>query len=180
MKKTIMMSLLSLFVTIASFGQITTSTLSGVVKNEKGEILVGASIHAVHQPTGTEYKTSTNKQGRYVIPAVRPGGPYVVHFSYVGFKTKEVSDINTSLGVTSNVDMILTNEIKSFSSITVVGTKNNLFSKDKNAYQYLSTSAQNFPFGEALNNILRKIGFIDVQDEPQTMGVASIYLASKK
>ena len=69
MKKTIMMSLLSLFVTIASFGQITTSTLSGVVKNEKGENLVGASVHAVHQPTGTEYKTSTNKQGSYVIPA---------------------------------------------------------------------------------------------------------------
>jgi len=55
-----------------------------------------------------------------------------------------------------------------------------LFSKDKAAYKYLSTSAQNFPFGEALNNILRKIGFIDVQDEPQTMGIASIYIASKK
>jgi len=40
MKKTIMMSLLSLFVTITSFGQITSSTLSGVVKNEKGENLL--------------------------------------------------------------------------------------------------------------------------------------------
>ena len=54
-----------------------------------------------------------------------------------------------------------------------------LFSKDQKAYQYLSTSAQNFPFGEVLNNILRKIGFIDVQHLPQTMGVATIYKASK-
>ena len=62
----------------------------------------------------------------------------------------------------------------------IMPTIGKLFSKDKSAYKYLSTSAQNFPFGEALNNILRKIGFIDVQDEPQTMGIASIYIASKK
>ena len=55
-----------------------------------------------------------------------------------------------------------------------------LFSKDQKAYTYLSNSAQNFPFGEALNNILRKIGFIDVKDLPQTMGVATIYKATKK
>ncbi|MFT5754219.1 MAG: demethylmenaquinone methyltransferase/2-methoxy-6-polyprenyl-1,4-benzoquinol methylase [Flavobacterium sp.] len=55
-----------------------------------------------------------------------------------------------------------------------------LFSKDKAAYSYLSESANEFPFGEALNNILRKIGFIDVQHLPQTFGVATIYHASKK
>ena len=55
-----------------------------------------------------------------------------------------------------------------------------LFSKDKVAYKYLSDSANIFPFGEALNNILRKIGFIDVKHLPQTFGVATIYHASKK
>lgn len=55
-----------------------------------------------------------------------------------------------------------------------------LFSKDNSAYQYLSDSASVFPFGEALNNILRKIGFIEVKAFPQTMGVATIYSASKK
>ncbi len=55
-----------------------------------------------------------------------------------------------------------------------------LFSKDKVAYQYLSDSASIFPYGEALNNILRKIGFINVEHLPQTFGVATIYLASKK
>lgn len=55
-----------------------------------------------------------------------------------------------------------------------------LFSKDKVAYQYLSDSASIFPYGEELNNILRKIGFIDVKHLPQTFGVATIYSASKK
>lgn len=55
-----------------------------------------------------------------------------------------------------------------------------LFSKDDSAYQYLSESASVFPYGEALNNILRKTGFIEVKAMPQTFGVATIYSASKK
>jgi demethylmenaquinone methyltransferase/2-methoxy-6-polyprenyl-1,4-benzoquinol methylase len=55
-----------------------------------------------------------------------------------------------------------------------------LFSKDREAYSYLSESASVFPYGEKLNNILRKIGFIEVKDMPQTFGVATIYSASKQ
>ncbi|TBX70580.1 bifunctional demethylmenaquinone methyltransferase/2-methoxy-6-polyprenyl-1,4-benzoquinol methylase UbiE [Flavobacterium silvisoli] len=55
-----------------------------------------------------------------------------------------------------------------------------LFSKDNSAYGYLSESAANFPFGEALNNILRKTSFIDCKAMPQTFGVATIYTATKK
>ena len=55
-----------------------------------------------------------------------------------------------------------------------------IFSKDNNAYGYLQESAANFPYGEALNNILRKIGFIDIAAMPQTFGVATIYSASKQ
>lgn len=55
-----------------------------------------------------------------------------------------------------------------------------MFSKDKVAYKYLSDSASIFPYGKALNNILEKIGFIDVNHLPQTFGVATIYSATKK
>lgn len=55
-----------------------------------------------------------------------------------------------------------------------------LFSKDRSAYAYLSESASIFPHGEALNNILRKVGFIEVKNMPQTFGVATIYSASKQ
>lgn len=54
-----------------------------------------------------------------------------------------------------------------------------MFSKDQKAYEYLSESAKNFPYGEALNGILRKVGFKNVKHDPQTMGVATIYSASK-
>ncbi len=54
-----------------------------------------------------------------------------------------------------------------------------LFSKDRSAYAYLSESAAVFPHGEDFNNILRKIGFIAVENKPQTFGVASIYVATK-
>ena len=61
--------------------------------------------------------------------------------------------------------------------LPIIGT---LFSKDNLAYGYLSESAAAFPYGEALNNILRKIGFIEVKAMPQTFGVATIYSATKK
>ncbi|WP_296313585.1 bifunctional demethylmenaquinone methyltransferase/2-methoxy-6-polyprenyl-1,4-benzoquinol methylase UbiE [Winogradskyella sp. UBA3174] len=61
----------------------------------------------------------------------------------------------------------------------ILPTIGKLFSKDQVAYKYLSESASVFPYGEALNNILRKIGFNSVEDQPQTMGVATIYTATK-
>lgn len=54
-----------------------------------------------------------------------------------------------------------------------------LFSKDRSAYAYLSESAAAFPHGEQFNNILDKIGFIGIENKPQTFGVASIYIATK-
>jgi hypothetical protein len=131
MKKTIMMSLLSLFVAISSFGQITTSTLSGVVKSEKGEKLIGATVNVVHQPTGTKYGASTNTQGAYIIPGARVGGPYLVKVSYVGYKSKEISDINTSLGLTTNVDVTLIDDATALTEVVVVAIKDNVFSKGK-------------------------------------------------
>lgn len=67
-----------------------------------------------------------------------------------------------------------------FYSKNILPVIGKLFSKDNSAYGYLSESAAAFPYGEALNNILRKTGFIDVVAMPQTFGVATIYSASKK
>lgn len=54
-----------------------------------------------------------------------------------------------------------------------------IFSKDRSAYAYLSESAAVFPHGQDFNNILKKIGFIAMENKPQTFGVASIYVATK-
>ncbi|MFD2727152.1 bifunctional demethylmenaquinone methyltransferase/2-methoxy-6-polyprenyl-1,4-benzoquinol methylase UbiE [Hyunsoonleella rubra] len=67
----------------------------------------------------------------------------------------------------------------SFYTKNVLPVIGRLFSKDRSAYKYLCESASVFPYGEALNNILRQIGFINVEDFPQTLGVATIYKSSK-
>lgn len=66
-----------------------------------------------------------------------------------------------------------------FYTKTIVPIMGKLFSKDQKAYAYLSESAKNFPFGQELNNILVKVGFTSVKHEPQTMGIATIYSATK-
>lgn len=66
-----------------------------------------------------------------------------------------------------------------FYSKNILPLVGKVFSKDKVAYKYLSESASLFPYGEKLNNILRKKGFKEVNNTPQTFGVATIYNATK-
>jgi hypothetical protein len=146
MKKAILSLVLSAFA-LVGFGQVTSSTISGVVKNEKQEVLGGTTVHAVHVPTGTQYKTVTNKMGVYVLPAVRVGGPYTIHATFVGYKMGEVKEVSTQLGVTSNVDFSLIDEKTALKEVVVVGTRNNLFSKEKTgaAQQFSRRELQSVP-----------------------------------
>jgi hypothetical protein len=50
-----------------AFGQITTSGLKGLVVDEKNEPLAGATVVAVHLPSGTQYGVLTNADGRFII-----------------------------------------------------------------------------------------------------------------
>nr|WP_240640208.1 bifunctional demethylmenaquinone methyltransferase/2-methoxy-6-polyprenyl-1,4-benzoquinol methylase UbiE [Mangrovimonas spongiae] len=96
-----------------------------------------------------------------ILRVLKPGGTFVILETSIPTKTPFKQGYN-----------IYTKHI-----MPLIGK---LFSKDKSAYKYLSDSASAFPYGEALNNILRKIGFIQVEDFPQTLGVATIYKSSKK
>jgi len=80
---------------------------------------------------------------------------------------------------TSNPTKFPFKQFYKFYSNNILPLIGRLFSNDKFAYNYLSESSANFPFGKNFNNILQKIGFIDVVDFPQTFGVATIYTASK-
>ena len=146
MKKAILSLALSMMVFLG-FGQVTSSTISGFVKNGNNDALVGATIEALHQPTGTKYKTSTNKTGFYVLPNIRVGGPYVVTATYVGYKSKKETDINTQLGVTSDVNFLLIENVSSLKDVVVTGTKNNTFSKDRTgaSQQFTRRDLQNIP-----------------------------------
>ena len=148
MKKTIMSLLLLLVVGFSGFAQVTTSTISGVVKSEKGETLPGATVQIVHLPTGTKYGTSTNQFGKYVVPAVRVGGPYKVVVSFIGFGQNEQSDINASLGVTTNVDVVLSELSTSLDEVVVISSgKSGIFSKEKTgaSQQFSRRELQSIP-----------------------------------
>ncbi|MHA8065681.1 TonB-dependent receptor [Aquirufa sp. ROCK2-A2] len=64
----------------------TTAALAGTVLDEKGEGLPGATVIAIHEPTGSRYGASTRADGRYNIVNMRVGGPYKVTVSFIGYK----------------------------------------------------------------------------------------------
>ena len=80
---------------------------------------------------------------------------------------------------TSNPTKFPFKQFYRFYSKFILPSIGKVFSKDKVAYNYLSESSAEFPYGEKFNNILKKIGFTNVVDFPQTFGVATIYVASK-
>ena len=67
---------------------VTTASLSGMIKDDKGEGLPGAVIVAVHTPSGSKYATATQPDGRYALQGLRVGGPYTIKISFVSFKPK--------------------------------------------------------------------------------------------
>ena len=77
------------FLSVKTFGQETTSSLGGSVLDEKGGIVPGATITAVHTPTGAVNKTQTNKKGLFNLTNLKPGGPYEITISFVGFKEEK-------------------------------------------------------------------------------------------
>ena len=98
MKKTKLFLLLVLFTigALSNFAQVTTSSISGRVTDGK-EALIGATVKATHEPSGTVYGVSTRLDGTYNLLNMRIGGPYRVEISYLGYKTKSFSDLYLTL-----------------------------------------------------------------------------------
>ena len=103
--------------------QVTTSNMNGSVKNLKGEVLAGATISAVHQPTGTVYTTSSKNGGNYYIANMNPGGPYAVTVSYVGYKTISRDAITLDLGETSVQNFNLGETTANLAEVVVASTR---------------------------------------------------------
>jgi hypothetical protein len=80
------------------WGQVTTSSISGTVKQVNGESLTGATISIIHVPSGTKYVTISTKGGTFTLPGLRSGGPYTLTANFVGLKPIEIEDINLPLG----------------------------------------------------------------------------------
>ena len=113
-----------LLLPVLTFAQNTTGSLTGSVKADNGEILVGATVTVLHVPTGTEYKVQTRKTGAFDISNMQPGGPYTISVSYVNYQTEKKEDIYINLGDAARVDVVLYNKAAKLADVTVRGTRN--------------------------------------------------------
>ena len=107
--------------------QSTTSSIKGIVKSADTELLPGASILAIHIPTGSKYSALSNEEGRYSILNMRVGGPYKVTITFIGFQTQIISDVFLELGKPFSLDIVLNDESQKLNEIVITGSKNKVF-----------------------------------------------------
>ena len=119
--RSIWVSALLLVTTLVS-AQVTTSGMSGKLTDEAKEAIIGAVVNAVHTPSGTRYGAVTNEDGRFFIQGMRPGGPYEVNITYMGFKPKSVKGITLELGETYNMNIVINEDTKNMDELVVVGS----------------------------------------------------------
>ncbi|MBW6479271.1 MAG: carboxypeptidase-like regulatory domain-containing protein, partial [Bacteroidales bacterium] len=115
----------------AAFAQVTTSAMNGRVLDSSNDPLPGATVMAVHEPSGTRYGTTTNIEGRFNLQGMRTGGPYRVEVSYIGYSTESFSDINLLLGETFNLEIILTEGAVELGEVVIVGMRASAFQTDR-------------------------------------------------
>jgi hypothetical protein len=125
-----------------SMGQETTSQMLGSV-TQGGTGLAGATVTALHVPTGTKYTTTTRKDGRYNLDGLRIGGPYVLTVSYVGFKEQKTENILLTLGQDYTGDFSMVSDTKELSAVTVsAGRQNKIFNNAHTGQQEIISRAQ--------------------------------------
>jgi outer membrane receptor for ferrienterochelin and colicin len=121
-------SLLGVFFSVlfsaTAFGQgATTAAINGQVTAQTGEGLPGATVLAVHKPTGSRYGTTTNEAGRYTLANMRVGGPYTVTVSFVGYEQAQESGILLQLGQRYQLNVQLRDQTTELEGVEVVANQ---------------------------------------------------------
>ncbi|HET6994854.1 MAG TPA: TonB-dependent receptor, partial [Chitinophagaceae bacterium] len=99
--------------------QVTTATLSGIVKDSKGVALPSASVTVEYPDAGITQTIATKADGRFTVANLRVGGPYRVTVNHVSFQ-KAVSDsIFLELGLNNTVEFQLEERATEIGGVTV-------------------------------------------------------------
>ena len=132
-----------LTLSLTAMAQITTSSMAGKVTldDENGEEVIGATVVAVHEPSGTRYTAVTNTTGRFSINGMRTGGPYEVTVSYIGFQPKTLKGITLQLAETYNLSVWLSEDANELAEVVISG-KASKFAAEKTGAATNITSAQ--------------------------------------
>lgn len=110
------------FAVVAS-AQVTTSAINGSVVDENNGPVLGATITAVHTPSGSRYRAVTNKDGRFTIQGMRTGGPYTVTIAYLGYATKSYEKLYLELGNSLPINAQLSPKDSELGEAVVTGTR---------------------------------------------------------
>ena len=87
------------------------------------EPIIGATIVAVHEPSGTRYGTVTNVSGQFNLQGMRTGGPYKVEVSYVGYQSVVYKSINLQLGENYVLDANLKESTELLDEVVITASK---------------------------------------------------------
>ena len=137
-----------LTMSLTALAQVTTSSLAGKVTldDANGEEVIGATIQAIHEPSGTRYAAVTNTSGRFTIQGMRTGGPYNVTVSYIGFQPKTVKGVNLQLGETYNLSVWLSEDANELAEVVVSGKASKFAAEKTGASTNINSSQiQNLP-----------------------------------
>ncbi|MBY0478210.1 MAG: carboxypeptidase regulatory-like domain-containing protein [Chitinophagaceae bacterium] len=111
----------AVFISMFVVAQVTTSSISGIVKDKNGAPLEGATITATHLPTGTVYNTVSKKGGIFNIPNSRIGGPYRLKVEFVGQKAYEIEGFSLLLGEPYDIKIDMSEDVKQITEVVVTG-----------------------------------------------------------
>ncbi len=115
-----------------TYAQVVTSgSLSGVVVDQTGMTLPGATVIALHEPSGTQYGAATDNNGRYQILGVRVGGPYKVTVSFIGYNPQTQDGINIGLGAATNLNFQLSDAATLLEEFVVTFDRSSIFSSNR-------------------------------------------------
>ena len=122
-KRLLFLVAMMLTFSLTLMAQITTSSMAGKVTldDANGEEVIGATVVAVHEPSGTRYTAVTNTTGRFSINGMRTGGPYNVTVSYIGFQPKTIKGITLQLAETYNLSVWLSEDANELAEVVVSG-----------------------------------------------------------
>lgn len=120
-KKIYLLLLITFGITLSTTAQVTTSAISGKVSENK-EPIIKANIIAIHKPSGTRYKTTTNTNGQFDIEGMRTGGPYIIEFSCVGYEKTIYNNITLELGNDFEINVTMKKSPNILKEVVITGT----------------------------------------------------------
>ena len=123
---------LALAVLPSTFAQgITTGGLDGTVTDASGKALAGATIAALHEPSGTVATTTTRANGQYNLSNLRIGGPYTITATAAGQPTQTAKDVYVDLNETASKDFSFKSDIIQLEKFTVGAERDTTFGSGK-------------------------------------------------